>query len=459
MRATDVVIVGAGLAGLSAARRLIDAGASVVVLEARDRVGGRTENGALSDGRSIEIGGQWLGPGQARMYGLVDEFGLATFPTHNTGDVVLEMLGTRRLVGSAKGSLPRMNPFALADVALGYARFGRRAATIDPTRPWTAPGAASLDSQTFRSWIRRNLRTRTGRAFLELYAGAIFAADASDFSALHAMFYARSGVDLDTLAAVDGGAQQDRVVGGSVRVSERLAEGVADRLSLGDPVVGIDHAGTGVVVATGAGRRYEASRVIVTLPPTLAGRLVYDPPLPGWRDQLTQRVPAGSVIKLHLAYRSPFWRARGLNGQAVSDRGPVTVTFDNTPPGHSGGVLLGFLEGGHARRWARRTAAERRAAFVECAERYFGPEARDPVEYLEKDWSAEPYTRGCYGAHFAPGVWTSYGAALTAPVGSIHWAGTEYAAEWNGYMEGAVRSGEAVADTVLGGLGARSRRS
>ncbi|WP_173923702.1 FAD-dependent oxidoreductase [Agromyces sp. Marseille-P2726] len=413
MRATNVVIVGAGLAGLAAARRLTAAGASVEVLEARDRVGGRTENGVLPDGQAIDVGGQWLGPGQDRMYALVDELGLSTFPTYNTGDVVLELLGRYRLVASAKGSLPRMNPFALADVAYGYSRFGRQAARIDPTRPWTTPDAASLDGQTFRTWIRRNLRTRTGRAFLELFAAPIFAADASDFSALHAMFYARAG-----------GRPRH------ARCGRRRSAAGSGRGGLG-------------ASERAAGR----------------ARGLYDPPLPGWRDQLTQRVPAGSVIKLHLVFGSPFWRDRGLNGQAVSDRGPVTVTFDNTPPGHTGGVLLGFMEGGHARTWARRTPAERRDAFIDCARRYFGSEARGASDYLEKDWTAEPFTRGCYGAHFAPGVWTSYGPALTAAVGPIHWAGTEHASEWNGYMEGAVRSGEAVAGTVLAELGTTSARS
>ncbi len=348
-----------------------------------------------------------------------------------------------------------MNPFAVLDVARAYARFGRLSAGIDLDRPWAGVDAERLDGQTYRTWIERNLRTGTGRAFFELFAGAIFAADASDFSALHAMFYAKSGVDLDTLAGVEGGAQQDRIVGGSVRVSERLADDLGDAVRLGERVGAIGHRHEGrAVVTTATGVEYGASGVIVALPPTLAGRIAYDPPLPGSRDQLTQRVPAGSVIKMQLAYATPFWREQGLNGQAVSDVGPVTVTFDNTPAAGTNGVLLGFLEARHARRWTGRRPEERRAAFIECAERYFGAEARDPVDYLERDWTAEPYTRGCYGAHFAPGVWTSYGPALTAPIGPIHWAAAEYSPEWNGYMEGAVRSGESAADAVLDAIGA-----
>ena len=185
----------------------------------------------------------------------------------------------------------------------------------------------------------------------------------------------------------------------------------------------------------------------MTLPPTLAG-LEYDPPLPSWRDQLTQRMPAGSVIKAYAIYPEPFWRNDGLNGQAISDAGPVKVTFDNSPPSGRPGVLLGFLEGKEARTWARRSQAERREAVIGCFVRYFGDAAAHPEQYIERDWMAEEFTRGCYGAHFAPGVWTSYGEALRAPAGRIHWAGTECAPEWNGYMEGAVRSGEAAAEEV-----------
>jgi monoamine oxidase len=206
----------------------------------------------------------------------------------------------------------------------------------------------------------------------------------------------------------------------------------------------------GVRVVLRDGTDVTGSHVIVTLPPTLAGRLDYEPALPSWRDQLTQRLPAGSVIKVYAAYDEPFWRADGLNGQAASDRGPVKVTFDNSPPSGTPGVLMGFLEGNEAREWARRSPEERRDAVLGCFARYFGPRALAPTEYVERDWMAEELTRGCYGAHFTPGVWTAYGHALREPVGRIHWAGAECSPVWNGYMEGAVRSGEATAAAVLG---------
>jgi monoamine oxidase len=202
------------------------------------------------------------------------------------------------------------------------------------------------------------------------------------------------------------------------------------------------------------GSVFEADRVIVTLPPTLAGRLEYAPALPAWRDQLTQRLPAGSVIKLHVVYDEPFWRDQGLTGQAASDTGPIKVTFDNTPPQGRPGILVGFMEANDGRIWGRRSQAERRDAAVDCMVRYFGPRAATPLEVVERDWMAEEFSRGCYGAHFTPGVWTAYGPALRAPVGRLHWAGAECAPVWNGYMEGAVRSGEATADDVIAALGA-----
>jgi monoamine oxidase len=443
-----VLVIGAGLAGLAAARRLAASDHDVVVLEARDRVGGRTEGGATADGTAVELGGQWIGPTQNRMYQLVDELGLETFPTWNQGELVVQLGGRSSRMASHRGAVPKLSPFVLADLAQGLARFTRLASSISLDEPWTSPRARRLDGQTFETWVRRNLRTTVGRDYFRVACEAVFSAESTDLSALHALFYAHSGTDLETLLSVEGGAQQDRIAGGSIRVSEAMAAQLGARVQLASPVRRIEHHDRGVRAVLASGDAIEGSHVIVTLPPTLAGRLDFAPALPSWRDQLTQRLPAGSVIKLYAIYPEPFWRADGLNGQAASDTGPVKVTFDNSPPSGTPGVLMGFMEANDGRVWARRSPEERREAAVACFVRYFGPRAAHPLEYLERDWMAEEFSRGCYGAHFAPGVWTAYGEALRAPVGRIHWAGAECSPVWNGYMEGAVRSGEVAADAV-----------
>lgn len=449
----DVVVVGAGLAGLSAARRLSARGVDVTVLEARDRVGGRIHNGELA-GATAELGGQWIGHTQTRMYELVDELGLEAFPTYNEGEHVVVLGGRRSRMASHKGAVPKLNPFVLLDLLQGVTRFEQMARTVPLEAPWTAEKARLWDAQTFDTWIRANLQTATGRSYLRVVAEAIFAAEATDLSLLHALFYFHAGTDFDTLVGVEEGAQEHRIVGGSALIAERMADELDGAVRLGHVVRRVEHNDSaGVRVVCEGGEVVSSDRVIVALPPTLAGRLVHEPALPALRDQLTQRVPAGSVIKLFAAYDHPFWRDEGLTGQAISNQGPVKITFDNSPPDASVGILLGFLEGNDARRLGTLGADERRREVLRCFARYFGPQAARPIAFTEQDWSAEPFTRGCYGGHLAPGVWTSYGPALRAPVGPVHWAGAETATIWNGYMEGAVRSGERAADEVLAALG------
>ncbi len=327
-----VIVVGAGLAGLSAASVLVEAGQEVVVLEARHRVGGRVEGGTIA-GHPVELGGTWLGEGHSRMHSLVQELGLETFRTFNDeGQLLVEFAGRQSRMKSHKGAVPRLDPFALADLAQGLYRFERMARKIDIEAPWNSPRADVIDGQTFESWIHRNLRTSGGRSYFRVACEAVFCADAGDLSLLHVLFYARANTDLETLLAVDHGAQQDRVVGGSVRVAEALADALGDRVRLGLPVRGVHQDHDGVSVELRNGSRVSGDRVVVAIPPNLVGRLEYDPILPSWRDQLTQKLPAGAVVKAFAAYPTPFWRADGLNGQAASDLGPVKVTFDVSPP-------------------------------------------------------------------------------------------------------------------------------
>jgi monoamine oxidase len=442
----DVVVVGAGLAGLAAARGVAASGASVVVVEARDRVGGRVHNHDIGGGNVVEVGAQWIGPTQDRLAALAGELGVDTFPTYEAGSNVLEYRGRLQRY---TGAIPKINPAVLLDVEQAQRRLNRLARTVPLEAPWEAPNAAKLDGQTAATWMRRNLATRPARMLLGLGIEAVWAAQPEDMSLLHVLFYIHSAGSLEMLFDTEGGAQQDRFIGGSQLVPIRMAEALGgERLVLEAPVRRIQHGADGVTVHAD-GARAHGRRAIVAVAPTLAGRIAYEPPLPGYRDQLTQRTPLGTVAKCMAIYSEPFWRAEGLSGGATSDRGPVRLTFDNSPPDGAPGVLLGFLEGRHARELGRLRPEERRTAVLDCFARYFGPRAASPDDYVERLWAEEEWTRGCYGCHMPTGAWTGYGPALHPPIGPLHWAGAEYAHVWNGYMDGAVRSGEATAAEVL----------
>ena len=448
--AADVVIVGAGLAGLTAARDLVRAGRSAVVLEARDRVGGRVLSQPIGEGKMVEMGGQFAGPTQDRILALAADLGVATFPTYDTGAKVLHFNGKR---GTYSGTVPRLNPLVLAEVGRAQVRLESLARRVPADAPWTAARAREWDSQTFQTWIRRNAVSHGARTLLALACEAVFACEPGDVSLLHVLFYARSGGSLQRLLATTGGAQQDRFAGGSQLIALRLAASLGDDVvRLSAPVSRITVRDDGVTAQTRAGD-FAGRRVIVTAPPLLAGRIDYDPAVPQWREQLTQRAPMGSVIKCQAIYDEPFWRAEGLSGQATGDGEGSRVVFDNSPPDGSPGILLAFVEGDEARRLGPASAEVRRRAVLDSLVRYFGPRAAAPAEYLELDWQRERWSGGCYGTLFGPNAWTRYGPALRQPVGPIHWAGTETATAWCGYMDGAVQSGERAAAEVLRELG------
>lgn len=445
IRQADVAIVGAGLAGLTAARELTRAGVEIIVLEARGRVGGRTCSRVTSNGTLVEMGGQWLGPTQDHLAALAAEVGATTFPTYNEGKNIEWYRGQR---STYEGTVPMGDPTAVMEMIEVMLELNLMAGETPLETPWTAAQAVEWDGQTLETWMRTHIESEHARALLTLGVQSIFAAEPRDLSFLHFLFYVHSAGNLNRLLSVANGAQERRFHQGAQSISQRMAEALGQRVVLNAPVHTVTQHEQEVWLESDA-LTVRAGRAVLAMPPTLAGRLRYRPALPGVRDQLTQRVSMGAVIKVQCLYRRPFWREDGYSGQATSDQGAVRLTFDNSPEDGSSGVLLGFIEGDEARFWGGKTLEERHAEIIECLARYFGEQAKQALAIEELNWWDEEYSRGGYTGFLAPGVWSAYGPALRQPVGRLHWAGTETATVWNGYMEGAVRSGERVAQEVL----------
>jgi len=441
----DALIIGAGLAGLQAARRLQEKGRSVLVLEARDTVGGRTKTIELN-GHPFDVGGQWTGPGQPRMSALIEELGLETTPTYSTGKRLLRLGGR---LSTYTGTIPKINPWVLLIAQLSIWRIDRLCKQVPTDNPWNAPKAAEWDQMTALDYAKRSIRNRSVIAMVNAAVRVIFGSDLGELSFLHFLFYVHSGGGLTKLIESHDGNQDRWIVGGAQQLCERMAADLGSVIT-DSPVREVRHDESSVTVVSD-GREWTARRVIITVPIALADRIRYVPPLPTKRDQLTQRVGMGATIKVLALYDRPFWREAGYSGESVCSEGPVTVSFDDTTPGGQA-CLLSFITGAPARGWSERPPEERRDIVLSTLVDYFGEEAREPTHYHECDWAKEPFIRGAPIATFPPGALTHFREALRAPVGRIHWAGTETALESTGFMEGALESGDRVAEEVAQAL-------
>lgn len=443
----DVCIIGAGFAGLAAAYKLMKAGRSVVVLEARARVGGRVWTERLPDGTAINWGGTYIGEGHDRLYALCKELGVETYRQYTKGENLLYVEGkTYRY----EGGLPRVNPIALVDMGLAIKVLEWMASDVPLDAPWDCAKAHEYDSQTLGGWIesRLHVSTTVGQKLLKGAFSVIFMSDPSEVSLLHALHVLHSLKSLEWIGSEEGGANQDIMVGGAQTLAERLAAKLNDAVRTQAPVRRIKQDTTGVEVLSDR-VTVRAGRVINTAPPFLAGRMEYDPPLPPRKEQLLDRSPAGQCIRCYAVYPEPFWRSAGLTGLASDQDGPPGLSIDITPREGKPGVISAYIYGPPARHYATVSKEERKQVFLNGLVKRFGPAARNPLYYVERDWAAEPYSRGDMFAHYAPGVLTGFGRALREPCGRIHWAGTETAPVWSGSMEGALRSGERAADEVL----------
>ncbi len=319
MRA-DVVVVGAGLSGLCAGRKLLRQSVDVKVVEARDRVGGRTWSQEIGQGR-FDVGGQWIGPGQDRVKALADELGLQTFPTYTTGKKVLELEGKISTYKSSIPSLPVLSLIQMQGVLSYLERVRKR---VSPNAPLTADNADQLDAETLETWRHRFVKSSKINGVMDAAIRTIFGAEARDISALYFLMYLNAGGGLLKLSEAEGGAQQDRFVSGAQSISLGLAQELGDAVMLGKPVRKIVQKQGGVEVVTDDDL-IEGRYVIVSVPPALAGRIDYEPGVSVGRDQMTQRFAMGATVKVLVTYERAFWREAGYSGEVVSSDGPFSV--------------------------------------------------------------------------------------------------------------------------------------
>lgn len=456
----DVVVVGAGLSGLSAARRLQKRNPrlSVLVLEARDRVGGRTVSEDLPAANGVDqwdMGGQWVSSSQIHVMELIQEFGVEVFTQYTEGKKLHHIGGPNAKIKMYNTTVPQFSPLVMLDFIQVMWKVDKLSKTISVEDPMSSPNAALYDSMTLYTFMEQNIWTDNIKEELAICSRIVFGLEASQVSFLFFLMYsAAAGGTLRLLETSPGSGQEFRVKGGTQQLSKMLVEQIgSDRVWLGAAVTAICQDSEDIKVTTSAGT-VSCKAVIVACPSHLAAQIHYEPPLPSERQRLIQSLPMGHMTKFIITYPTAFWREKGFSGEIVvrpSESCPLSVTFDATSP-KGNPALVGFISGIQARDWCDRKLEERRDAVISSLVKYLGPEASTYIHYAEKDWGKEQYSGGCPVNVMTPGMLTFYHPSLRKPCGRIHWAGTETATIWCGYLDGAVQAGQRAAMEVLAQL-------
>lgn len=439
----DVVVVGAGFAGLTAARELNRNGHNVLVLEGRDRIGGRSYTREIA-GVPVDVGGSFVGP-QDAMLKLAAELNVAVTPTYHSGANLIRWRGRVR---PYRGTIPKLSLFGLLDVGRVGWQFDRIARRIPVSAPWSARRAAQLDELSLADWLRSVHATATTQNLMAITAPVVWGCTPEQLSMLHAARYVKAVGGLTRLLSVEGGAQHYRFASGSRQITDAIATELGDRLVVDAAVRRIERTADGVIVHSNRGTA-TAAAVIVAVPPAHRAGIEFTPALPSGYRRLAQSWPMGQLSKAFVAYPTPFWRANGLSGEALSDTAPIFITFDVGPETGGPGVLMGFVD---ASSFDGLPAERRRQLALESFATLFGDAALNPIDYIDHCWGTEEFAPGGPTAAVPPGSWTQYGRWLREPVGPIHWAGTETADEWSGYFDGAIRSGQRAAAEVAAKL-------
>jgi monoamine oxidase len=443
----DVAVVGGGFAGLYAADQLRRANRRVVVLEANDRTGGRILNLRVAKGFSnvTEGGGEWINPKMPHVKKLLKRFNLKLYQNYDQGQSTLIIDGH---VSRYSGTIPNIPEQAKKQLLAGFFALTEMAKSVPVDAPWKAKSALEWDAQTCQTWIEDNMTDPLAVDFAEQAIGGAGGWTAKDMSLLFYLFVAASAGGPLALVTLNQGALSNRVVGGSEQFAIQLTKLLGNVIELKTPVTTIEHGGKKVRLTTPKGR-WVADHVIVALSPTMTQQILFDPELPVYRNQSVQRTGNGSAIKAYPIYKKPFWRDRGLNGIVQSNQYLPFVSFDNSPPKADVGVLLALVESENARRLGAMSRKDRKAEIVDGFAKAFGPQARNLIDYVEHDWSREPWIRGGAASFFGPGLLTEYRYLFGKRIGRIHFAGSETATDFWGTMEGAFASGDRAAQEVL----------